>query len=414
MVDKNIILEDLSTDKYPYKLLEQLSIGNHNCLYDLSPAQREDREFMEPLLYAVKNTPACGGKYIVYKYYGEKLQEDLGLLIEVIEDDPSIIEGTPISKNKEFMLDIAEIKPSVIPYIDDSLKLDPEFIEELNELNDKGVDLGVALVQNPTLANNAEFMKQAIKEDAKFLEFASEELKNNYNFIKEVTRENYKAVEYVIQNRDNFGLEGIKGAKETTRELTVEDYMTIIDEMSKNSDDSRYQKVRQKVQERGSNDPKAVKWITAMVAQNKENVSIENFQKVFDNAILTMTKIQRDLNNNGEMNLSLENAHELITPRILNELKQAAIEKGLEITPEQENLFEEYEEFHKEYNLKWTDKKKQDRIKENSMEITLEQIEEKTKNVRISDINQETRQIRDEYTRQTEEKEVPNYDRGIK
>ena len=408
MIDRNVRLEDLSKDIYSDKLLEKLSSGNHTCLYDLSPAQREDREFMEPLLYAVKNTPECGGKYIVYKYYGENLQENLGLLIEVVSEDPSIIEGTPISRNREFMLDIAELRPSVIPYIDDSLKSDPEFIEELNELQDKGVDFGVALVQNPILANNAEFMKEAIKEDAKFLEFASEELKNNYDFIKEVTRENYKTVEYIVQNRDNFGLEGIKGAKETTRELTVEDYMAIIDDMAKKSNDARYQKVRDKVQEKGPNDAKVVKWITAMVAQNRDNVNIENFQKVFDNAILTMTKIQRDLNDNGEINLSLENAHELITPRILNELREAATEKGLEITPEQEKLFEEYEKFHKEYNSKWTEKKKQDRKLE-TLNITPKDIEAKTENARVSEINAETRNIREEYTRQTEEKEVMNH-----
>lgn len=400
---------------YPENILEQLATGDYNCLNQLTPETRENVGFMEPLLYAVKNERAT---YIVYKYYGKELQEDLGLLIEVVLEEPSIIEDTEISKNRDFMLDIVELRPSVIMYIDDSLKSDPEFLEELHELQDKGVEAARALMENPELGNDAEFMKEAIKEDAKLLELASPELKNNYEFMKDITRENYKAVEHVIQNRDDFGLEGIKGAKETTRELTVEDYMAIIDDMAEESDDGRYQKVKDKVQEKGLGDPRVVKWITAMAAQNKDNISMENFQKVFDNAILTMTKIQKDLNDKGEINVSVENAHELITPRILNKLREAAIDKGLEITPEQERLFNEYEEFHKEYQEKLTEKKKQDRQnKEKSEErnkITPEQIEEKTENARISKINDDTREIREEYISQTkEEKEVTNDERGI-
>lgn len=399
---------------YEDSILEQLSIGDYNCLNQLTQEMRENVGYMEPLLYAVKNERAT---YIVYKYYGEELQEDLGLLIEVVLEEPSIIEDTPISKNRDFMIDIVEIRPSVIMYVDESLKSDPEFIEELQELNDKGVDAALALEVNPELAHDAEFMKEAIKEDDKLLEFASPELKNDYEFMKDITRENYKTVEYVVQNRDDFGLEGIKGAKETTRELTVEDYMSIIDEMAESSDDIRYQKVRDKVQEKGIDDPKVIKWITAMVVQNRENVSVENFQKVFDNAILTMTKIKKDLTENGEINVSVENVHELITPQILNNLKEAAIIKGLEITPDQESLFEEYEEFYKEYREKLVQKKKQDRQnaeKENAnskenKKITLEQIEEKTADARISEINSETQGIREEYI-ETNAKEVERED----
>ena len=379
---------------YSQELLKQLKVGNYSYLSsELSGEQRNNKDFMEPLLYAVRNEKKT---YMVYKYYGANLQENLGLLIEVVSHEPSIIEGTPISRNKELMLDVAEIRPSVIMYVDENLKLDPEFIEELHDMKDKGIEAALALIANPELSHNFEFMKEAIKEDSNFLENASEELKNNYEFIKEVTKEKYETVEYVIKNRDNFGLEGIKGAKETTRELTIEDYMDIINEMSENSDDERYKRVKNKVEEKGANDPRAVKWITAMAAQNKENISIDNFKKVFDNAILTMTKIQKDLTENGEIKILRENAHELITPRILNELKEAAIEKGLEITQEQEDRFKEYEEFQKEYNEKLTEKKKQDRQKEekDNIKITPQEIEEKAEDVKTSEINEATKEIR--------------------
>ena len=398
---------------YSEHLLQELKNGNYNALNDLSISNRENRYFMEPLLYAMKNNPRCG-TYIVFKYYGENLQEDLGLLIEVVLDDPKIIEGTPISNNKEFMLDIIELKPSVLLYVSDTLKKDHEFIEELQELQDRGVDLCLQLEENPELRSDEKFMKEAIKQDAKLLEFASEELKNNYEFMKDVTKQNYKTVEYVIQNKNDFGLEGIKGAKETTRELTVEDYMAIINELSESSEDNRYKRVKEKVAEKGADDPRAVKWITAMVAQQSDRISPENFKKVFDNAVLTMTKIQKDLTENGEMKISKENAYELIRPQILNNLREAAVSKGLEISQEQEKLFKEYEEFHREYNERLREKKHQEikKVENDDFEIKPQQIEERTKDARISEINGSTREIREEYTRQTEEKEVINDERG--
>jgi len=392
---------------YSEKLIEGIRGGDFNCLNEISPADRNDREFMEPLLYAVKNEK---NTYMVYKYYGKNLQENLGLLIEVVIDEPQLIENTPISYNKEFILDVAEINPRVVFYMADTLKSDTEFIAELRELQDKGVDACVALVENPSLASNPEFMKEAIKEDINLLQYADQSLRNDYKFMKEITEENYKAVEHVIRNRESFGLEGIKGAKETTRELTMEEYMAIIDEMAQTSEDDRYRRVKEKISEKGTNDLRAVKWVTAMVVQNRDNVSVETFQKVFDNAILTMTKIQKDLTDSGEIKVSKENAYELITPHILNQLREAAIEKGLEISEEQENLFKEYEEFHREYSEKLREKKRQEN---SNLIITSKQVEEKTYNARISEINGETQGIREEYIRETKEKEVVREDESV-
>lgn len=386
---------------YSPRLMQGIKNGDYSILNEINPADKNDREFMEPLLYAVKNEKAT---YIVYKYYGEDIQEDLGLLIEVVIDEPEIIQNTPISYNREYILDVAEINPRVILYMSETLKNDTEFIEELRELNDPNIDAHVALVENPSLASNPEFMKEAIKQDINLLQYADPSLKNDYKFMKEITKERYEAVGQVIKNRDDFGLEGIKGAKETTSELTVKEYMQIIDEMAESSDDNRYGKVKEKIAQKGVDDPRAIKWITAMVAQNRDNVSIENFQKVFDNAILTMIKIQKDLTENGEIKISSENTAELITPQILNRLKEAAVEKGLELNDEQEKLFKEYEEFHRKYMEKLSEQKKTKFKNGNNLVVTPNQIEVKTGDTRISEINGQTREIREEYVSQTKEK----------
>lgn len=386
---------------YSPRLIQGIRHGDYNLLNEISPADRSDRKFMEPLLYAVKNEK---NTYMVYKYYGEDLQEDLGLLIEVVIDEPEIIQNTPISYNKEYILDVAEINPRVILYMSDTLKNDPEFIEELRELQDTNIDVHVALVENPKLASNPEFMKEAIKQDANLLKNVDPSLKNDYKFMKEVTEAKYEAVEQVIKNRKDFGLEGIKGARETTKELTVEECMKIIDEMAEHDENNRYRRAKEKIIQKGLDDSRIVKWVTAMVAQNKDNVSTENFQKIFDYSILTMTKIQKDLTEDGNIKVTKENTAELIRPYILNKLREAAIEKGLEVSQEQEQLFKEYEEFHERYMEKFYEQRKQNLKNGNNLVITPNQIENKTSDTRISEINGQTQEIREEYVSQTKEK----------
>lgn len=399
--DLDKVINEEGKRVYSPRLIQGIRNGDYNLLNEISPADRSDRKFMEPLLYAVKNEK---NTYMVYKYYGEDLQEDLGLLIEVVIDEPEIIQNTPISYNREYILDVAEINPRVILYMSDTLKNDPEFIEELRELQDTNIDVHVALVENPKLASNPEFMKEAIKKDINLLKNVDPSLKNDYKFMKEITEARYEAVEQVIKNRKDFGLEGIKGAKETTRELTTKEYMDIIDDMAEHSEDDRYARVKEKVAEKGADNPLAVKWITAMAAQNKDNVSTENFKKVFDYSILTMTKIQKDLTEDGNIRVTKENTAELIRPQILNKLRQAAAEKGLEISEEQDQLFKEYEEFHKMYMEKLSEQKKQNLKNSNNLVITQNQIENKTSDTRISEINGQTQEIREEYVSQTKEK----------
>ncbi len=391
---------------YPEGLLQEVKNGNFNCLYQINLADRNNEYFMEPLLYAVKNER---GTYEVYKYYGEVIQEDLGLAIEIAIDEPAVLQGTAISSNKEFMLDLVEINPKVIFYVSEDLKRDPEFREELAELRDSGIDRCIKLQENPGLAKDPEFMREAIKEDPKMLEFASEELKNDYNFIREASKENYGVIEHIVSKKEDFGIEAIKGAKETSREITTEDYMAIIDEMSENSEDDRYRRVKAKVAERGADDPRAIRWITAMVAQS-DDISPENFKKVFDNAILTMEKNQRELNAQGNDSVTIDSMQELITPQILRKLEARAREQGLEVDEELEGKIAEYTEAFNSYREILNANKA--RAREQGLRITPSQVEEKTEDARISEINESTQTIRDEYTKEMEEKEVENENKG--
>lgn len=58
---------------YEQHLVNKIKNGEYHKILNLPIELRSDKEYMEPLLFAVKNDY---GTFIVYKYYGEKLQND--------------------------------------------------------------------------------------------------------------------------------------------------------------------------------------------------------------------------------------------------------------------------------------------------------------------------------------------------
>ena len=416
--DLKQVVDEKGKRIYSENLIQQLEGGNLNALHTINVSDRNNRYFMEPLLFAVKNSEFS--TYEVYKYYGEELQKsDLTIATEIVMNEPEVLEDTSITDNSNLVLHFAKINPEIILYISEDLKNDGEFIEELCEIGNKEAimyavrecNVSTVLQDNPELASNSVFMKEAIKEDATLIAKVPDELKNNSDFIRETSKENYKVVGYIINNKDEFGLEAIKGAKDTTREVTTEHSMQIINKEAINSDDIRYKKVSEKVKEVGKDDVHTVRWVTAMAAQS-DKVTPEYFRKVFDDSTLAMLEIKKDLTLDGKEKVSIENMQKMVTPQILNKLKEKAVEQGLEVDEDLENKLKEYTEFFYNYRTKLQEVKKQN-IQKNNIRITPEQIEEKTDNTRISEINGETQWIRKEYIRQAEEKEVGREDESI-
>ena len=187
----------------------------------------ENASIMEPILYSVKNEY---GTYKVYKYCGEKFQENLDLVIEIVKDEPELIKDTPISNNKVYILELAKVNPEVVIHMSQSLKANTEFIENLCELNNKEIIINIAreckmpdtIKKNPELANNKEFMTEAVKKELNVLKYASEELKNDYKFIKEVST-NKETVNYIVENAEDFGAKGLSGAKDALVEISSDE-----------------------------------------------------------------------------------------------------------------------------------------------------------------------------------------------
>ena len=396
------IKDIIESGMYDPELINALTSGRFNYLADLPVELRGNIDYMEPLLYAVRNEL---GTYNVYQYYTESLQDNEKLASEIIVEEPDLIAGTPVSKNEEFILNNVKTNPKILQYMSPELKSSGEMLEKLNSIDSREVtkeiarscDIKVAIECNASLSDDKDFMAVAIERDLQSLEYASDNLKNDYEFLKTQSSKQEKVIDYVVDNMNDFGLEGIKGVRESSKDFTVDDCLGIINEMAENSDDERYKKVKQKVMERGIEDVHTVRWVTAMVAQD-DNISPESVNKILNYSMLTMEKTRKSLTKSGEMEINQDNMQELITPLILNRLKGKLQAQNIDIDKNLQKKLDEYTKFYDEYHEKF----KEQKMKNRKEKLTPKDVEQATEDVRSGEINSEIQEIKEKVTEERE------------
>lgn len=233
---------------YDEGLLTQIESGKLISLNNIDLSLRNNKFFMEPLLYAFKNSKYA--TYEVYTYYGDGLKlQDLTIATEIVVNEPEVLKKTVITDTDTIVLYLVPYNPEIIMYISDDLKKDGEFIEELCETGNKEAimyavrecNISEVLADNPELANNPEFMRSAIKEDVNMLSNANEELKNSPEFIKEVSKENKEVINYVVEHTEEFGKEGLGAAKEVlavnTTSKAIEEFKEELAELQKRKEE---------------------------------------------------------------------------------------------------------------------------------------------------------------------------------
>lgn len=358
-----ITIKDLEeSGMYEQSLLKALTIGDFRELSALPIEKRADRDYMEPILFAVKNEL---NTFEVYKYYAENLQDNVELASEIVLTEPNLIDGTPISRNKQFIVENIEVSPELIRYMSPALKSDPNLIQKLSNIDNpevkeeiaKNCEIALAIANNPKLSNDKDFMSSAMDKDVKFLEYASDDLKNDKEFLKEKSSQNEKVIDYVVDNIQEFGPEGIKGVRESSRNFTLEDCINLIDEMAQNSEDERYAKVKNKIQERGIDDIHTVRWVTAMAAQ-RDDINPESVKKILNYSMLTMEKTKQGLTGKEEKQINPNDVQELITPLILNRLKEKLQLQGINIEEGLQQKLDNYQEFYDKYYTEFKEQKK--------------------------------------------------------
>lgn len=217
--NRTLTIKDLEENGiYGQALLQDLKKGDFRRLFDLPIETRANIDYMEPLLFAVKNDL---NTFKVYEYYAENLQDNVKLAAEIVLTEPDLIADTPISRNKQFIIENIEANPQIIKHMSSTLKSDTSLIQELSNINNPQVkqeiaqncEIELVMEVKPELSNDRDFMSTAIDKDVKLLECANDELKNDKEFLKEKSSQNEKVVDYVADNIQEFGLERYKRRK---------------------------------------------------------------------------------------------------------------------------------------------------------------------------------------------------------
>lgn len=204
---------------YTKKLIDCLKHGQIDEIGRLPLEERSKKDYILPVLYAVRNEYKS---YRVYTYLSPSLQSDETLALEVIENEPALIAGTPLAADKNFILSNISKYPEIAQYMDDTLYVYPSIQKAINpeeyEKNKKialaTMEVTAAVVAYPYLANDEEYMKQAISKDVNALELLGDELKDNSEFLKEIFSKNKEAISYTANNMDKFGINGLIVAKD--------------------------------------------------------------------------------------------------------------------------------------------------------------------------------------------------------
>lgn len=359
-----VTLDSLRDDpKYSNDLIDGLKSGDLSVLGSIGE-KINNLEFMQSLIYAYKNDK---DNYDLFLEAGPAVQR--AMAVEVFSDNPELILETDFVDDKEFIKANLRMCPEIIPFIAEDVRSDPHVVEIIEDIKvttleghaiadpEKSTFFTERIESEPSLRQDAEFMTEAIQNDPTFLELAAQELKENFDFMREQSRGNEAVIDIVVSKADEFNFDAIQAVRESSRELTINDCMDLIDQYIEKHRDDRYQKVKDKILERGMEDPRTMKWITAMVAQ-MDDVSPDLMKKVVDYSMLTMEKTRRDLDQDGKMVMNMDVAQAMITPLMLRRLMSRAEEKGVTLDESMHQAVDSYVEFYDEFRPQFVEYKK--------------------------------------------------------
>ncbi len=389
-----ITLESLRGSKYPDELIDELKSGNLAYLLRYS-TKMNSVDFMRDLIYAVKEEH---GTYDVFLYYsGPAVQQNEKIATEIFREAPELIQRTVLSGDREFIKKNLADCPGIVAYIDEDLKNDQKFRAEVAKAGitiEPGITQEIVqdivksnaiiemLTEDSSLSSDPNFMLDAIKEDAEFLNNAASDLRENPNFMRIASAKNEDVIDMVVQQIEDFNFDAIQAVRESSRELTLDDCFSLIDqfmEMQEEREKTRdpdapkteeeldleklkaqLEKTKGKIQEKGLEDPHTMKWITAVVAR-MDDVSPELMKKILDYSMLTMEKTKKDIGEDGEMHVDIGVATALIKPEILEEIVKKVKAAGHEVDSSLEERLASYKEFSVDFQKRLSLYKEQNR-----------------------------------------------------
>jgi len=319
--------QTLKEGGYDENLIEALENENFEYLERGEIKQSlENREFVEPLLYACINSRKAE-MLQVYVHLEDRVQTqlltDYNLSCNVLLNVPKVIENTPLAKDERAILANVNDKPEIVRYISNDLMDNPTFVSELAE-------------------KNPEVVKELIEKcPVDKLIAANPNLVNNYEFFRQAAENNKEVIEYAIENSDKLGLEAINAVRDVAKEDAEKANKDFIDEHVKNNENSGFKALKEYLDEHSEEDnPAKARLITAKKLSELETIDPEIVRKELRDAILRLISFEK----------IQENPEHEITPTELKglysiEILQEEIEKaGLQDEPEIKEMFERCKE----------------------------------------------------------------------
>ena len=242
--NRTVSLDDLrESGLYGEQLLKDLEHGRYESLTGLEEELRLDKDYMEPILYAIKKEH---NTYAVYTYFPESLQQDPTLAKEIVMNEPELLQGTPLSNNKQFIQNVALANPKIVQHMSQNLKKDTEFVTQLYELDDKEVlrslvedsDTRPTLLENEDARKDVAVQEMIVEQEEIATEAARLEAENAENTEKEAKEQEKETLVDDITTEIATGLEDLEleeiddiigdidNPKETIPQETPMDYVT--------------------------------------------------------------------------------------------------------------------------------------------------------------------------------------------
>lgn len=303
-----------------------------------------------------------------------------------------------VKSDTAFMLEAIGIDPTFIEYVGRELLFDEDFKEQVASVSDEAAKVleeekqRVEMIDEAFKAGELAVVAAVIAENVGMMQFMTDEMKNDYELMSLVSKENEAAQDYITINKEDFGIEGIRATRDNVETESKDEGIEEI-VAQRNSEDKRFAKVADKIEEVGIDDPKTMRYMVAMLAQ-AEVIDEKQAKRFIEYAILQMETTYRGQDEKGRIETSLDDMMRLLPKQLVDRViaKSGVLESMPELAEKVEEYKARVDEYSKQYRVQRREKmeNKKNELSDNAKTTGIERIEqmrdsEDTRFARVAD-----------------------------
>lgn len=324
-----VTLETLKENGYDEKLIEALKSENFLYLENSDVKSRlQDREFVEPLMYACINSRKLE-MFEIYAHLEDRVQSqlltDYNLSCNILLNAPKVIENTPLAEDERAILANVNNRPEIVRYISNDLMDNPTFVTELSTKNQEVVKEMVdkypvdkLITANPSLLNNPTFASEALNKDKiAVMELA---IKNNESLDKNI-------------------LDTISDVAKNDAEKATKDF---IDEHVKNHENSGFKDLKEYLDKHSEEEnPAKSRLILGKMMAELDSIEPEIAKKGVRDALLRIISFERTLQENPDYEIT---PRDLMGLYSVENLQEEMVKSGLQNEPQIQEMIAQYQD----------------------------------------------------------------------